>query len=79
MTTPMTVEAVVHEVVAALAHGYDQPIKDTDRLREDLHLASMAQLELAVTLEDRLKRPVADAVVLRSRTVGDLITALRKS
>jgi len=67
---------IVRDVVTSLVKDHPDPVVDGDRLVEDLHLDSMAKLELAVALEERLGHPVADAVVMKAKTVADLSDAL---
>jgi acyl carrier protein len=76
MDTASTLSATVFDTVAAIAKNHTGPVHGSDRLREDLHLDSMAQLELAVALEERLHTPVPDATVMRARTVDDLVGTL---
>lgn len=66
----------IRDVIASLAVKHTGPVGDGDRLTEDLQLDSMAKLELAAALEDRLDRPVPDAIVMKAKTVADVADAL---
>lgn len=69
-------------VFAAVSdHARDKgcAVHEEDRLSADLGYDSLSKVELAVDLEERLGKPVPDAVVTRSLTVGDLIAALSEA
>lgn len=72
----MTAGEAVRESVGRLTRRPGGEIRDEQRLSEDLNLRSLARVELAVLLEERLHRPVKDAIVQRARTVADLIAAV---
>jgi long-chain acyl-CoA synthetase len=49
-----------------------RPIADSDRLSEDLHLDSLASVELQSALESRFAVEIEDAAWQQARTVGEL-------
>jgi long-chain acyl-CoA synthetase len=59
--------AVLHQVGAA-----NQEVSSSDRLIEDLHLDSLAMVQLQSTLESRFGVELDDAAWERVRTIGDL-------
>ncbi len=72
----MTAAEAVRGTVAELAHRPPNAIHDDQKL-EELGLRSLARVELAVLLEERLGIPVKDATIMRARTVADLIAAVQ--
>ncbi len=65
--------AVLHQLGAA-----NQEIAASDRLIEDLHLDSLAMVQLQSTLETRFGIELDDAVWAEVRTVGDLHGLLQR-
>jgi long-chain acyl-CoA synthetase len=65
--------AVLHQLGAA-----NQEIAASDRLIEDLHLDSLAMVQLQSTLETRFGIELDDAVWAEVRTVGDLRGLLQR-
>jgi acyl carrier protein len=70
--------SIVLAAVADHARDKGRTVTETDRLSADLGLDSMTKVELAVDLEERLGIPVADSVVTRAVTVGDIIATLER-
>jgi long-chain acyl-CoA synthetase len=65
---------VLHSLGAA-----DREVSPSDRLAEDLHLDSLAMVQLQSTLEARFGLELEDSVWGEVRTVGDLRGLLQKS
>lgn len=62
----------VAEVLARFARVQPGAITRTTRLHEDLHIDSLAAIDLAVQLEDALGIRVPDEAAEQARTAGDL-------
>lgn len=69
-------DTLIRQSVLRIATTHTGDVSPEDRLAEDLHLDSMARIELAVLLEEQLGRPVADSVVMKAKTVADLVREL---
>ncbi|HVV83922.1 MAG TPA: acyl carrier protein [Kofleriaceae bacterium] len=72
----MTRSEIIRATIAGASRQPLERVQDGARLTEDLGLRSLARVELAVALEDRLATPVTDELVMRASTVGDLERAL---
>lgn len=66
----------IRRAVAEIAKVTPDKIASTTRLTEDLGIRSLQRVELAVLLEEKLKRPVSDQTVMVVKTVGDLESRL---
>jgi acyl carrier protein len=71
----VTAADAVRGTVAELARRAPKDIRDEQKL-DELGLRSLARIEIAVLLEEKLGVPVKDATVMRARTVADLIAAV---
>lgn len=68
--------AAIRAAVSAHARDKGCEVHDEDLLSADLGYDSLAKVELAAELEERLGISVPDMVVTRAKTVADLIANL---
>jgi len=62
--------------IAQIAKRPPSEIQPAQRLTEDLGIRSLARVELAVLLEEKLGRSVPDQTVMIAKTVADLESRL---
>ena len=72
----MTEQERVRSAIAEIAKVAPSKVLPGSRLTEDLGIRSLQRVELAVLLEERLKRAVSDQLVMVAKTVGELETRL---
>ncbi len=73
----MNASQAVREAVASVSGRRAAEVTDDKRLTEDFGIRSLARVELAALIEEKLGRVVDDKDVRSASTVGDLVGRLQ--